>query len=214
MNARDVRSHCYEQLKQELTTRGFTGNKKERQFVRANAQGFDQVFFGVVEYAALKEYVILFSIGVRVDRVQELVNQTIRFHVPEQAAKALTCLVDIGRFIGHDELRFSTFSLDDIDAAVSRFLEIYDQHVETFFKNAYDIAFLNSLFPRLQNKVKYWLTPTKWYVTVPTVAWLADAATFPQFRKDYTAYMHELDIPQDKLDKLNTYLDSITKTNS
>ena len=180
--------------------------------MRANDRGFDWVLFSIVEYAALKQYDILFSVGMRLNKVQELVNQMFSFHQEEQKNKNLTCIVDIGSFTGNHDLKFETFSTADIETAVDRFWEIYIGQAEKYIQNCYDLAFLNRIFPEHREKANRWLTAFQCYVTVPTVAWLADGEGFADFRQAYTKYLVECHIPEDKLDELNSYLDRITQT--
>jgi hypothetical protein len=212
MVVKEVKSICFDLLKEKLTPLEFKPNKKQGRFTKLNEFGFDEIWFGTVEYAALKTYKLYFYISVRIDRIERLKNLFINYHDENAKLKNPTCNINCGTLIGNPSLEFEIHTHQDVINAVETFWKIYKDYGIDHIKKCYDINFLNSLFPTYHNNCKDWLTVHGWYMVVPTVAFLADKKTFPEFRKEYTSYLvNDLKMPENKLSEMNEYLDKIIK---
>lgn len=211
MVAKEVRSLCFDLLKEKLIPLGYKPIKKDGKFRKINEQGFDEVRFGLAEYAALKRYDVHIYICVRVDEIEKLKNLYIEYYSEKAKLESLTCNINCGTFIDNPELEFIIQTPQDIENAVEKFWSIYQDFGIEHIKKCYDINFLNSLYSSYSNKCKDWLSAYAWYITVLTIAYLANKETFLDFRKEFTAYLvDDLKMPENKLIEMNEYLDKIT----
>lgn len=214
MIVKEVKNLCFDLLKEKLNPLGFKPNKKEGRFNKINELGFDEIWFGTAEYAALKTYKLYIYISVRIDKIQSLINLTKDFDDENQKYKNPTCNINCGAFIGQPDLEFEIRTPQDVENAVATFWKIFQDDGIEHLQKCYDIHFLNSIYPTYKDKSDDWFTATNWYIAVPTVAYLADKATFSEFRKEYTSYLvNDLKMPENRLDEMNTYLDKITEYN-
>lgn len=215
MVVKEVKNLCFDLLKEKLVPLGYKPTKTGiKRFTKVNDLGFDEIWFGSVEYANLKMYKIYFYISVRIDAVEELKANFIKF-VDENAKKRKpTCNINCGTFIGNHKLEFEIRTPEDVENAVATFWNIYNEHAVEHIKKCYDIHFLNSLYPKYANMCKDWLSVSDWFVAVPTIAFLADKPNFPTFRKSFMEYLiNEMEMPEIRQKEVNAYLDKITTEN-
>lgn len=210
MVAKEVRNLCFDLLKEKLIPLGYKPNKKEGKFRKINEHGFDEVWFGLAEYAALKRYDIYIYISVRVDEIEKLKNLYIKNLSEKAKLESRTCNINCGSFIDNSNLDFVIHTPQDIQNAVERFWNIYQDFGIEHIKKCYDINFLNSIYPKYKKDSNKWFTAASWYIAILTVAYLANKETFIDFRKEFTAYLvDDLKMPENKLIEMNEYLDKI-----
>lgn len=211
MLIKEVKNLCFDLLKEKLNPLAYKADKKELQFTKSNEFGFDAIWFGTVEYKDLKRHKLYFYISVRVDEIEKLKNLYMN-HNDSQKDKTVTCNINCGSFIGNPDLEFEISSPEDVKNAVATFWQIHNDHIVEDIKKYYDIDFLNSLYPKYGKKCNDWFNASSWYITVPTIAYLANKVTFPEFRKEYLDYLtNDLNIPESRFNKVNQYLDTISK---
>lgn len=211
MVAKEVRSLCFDLLKEKLIPLGYKPNKKEGKFRKINEYGFDEVWFGLAEYAALKRYDVYIYISVRVDEIENLKNIYIKSLSEKAKLESRTCNINCGTFIDNPNLEFEIYTPKDIANAVDTFWNIYQNFGIEHIKKCYDINFLNSIYPTYRDKSDNWFTATNWYIAILTVAYIANKETFPEFRKEFTVYLvNDLKMPENRLQEMNEYLDKIT----
>lgn len=213
MVVKEVKNLCFDLLKEKLVPLGYKTNKKEFRFTKLNDLGFDEVWFGSVEYANLKMYKIYIYVAVRVNAVEELDVLAHNFHDENQKNKSQTCNINCGTFIGNPDLKFEIRTPEDVENAVATFWNIYTEHAIEHIRKCYDIQFLNAIYPKYGKEgAKDWLVIYGWYYKIFTIAYLADKDKFPAFRTAFTDYLiNELNMPEKDLQKLNVYLDTISK---
>ncbi|MFP9113812.1 hypothetical protein ACLI1A_07700 [Flavobacterium sp. RHBU_3] len=212
MFSKDVKKLCFDLLKEKFVPLGYKANRKGQEFIKPNDFGFDGMFFSTAEYAGLKRYDIKFFVEVRIEKIQQLINLTNEFVNDTQQFINPTCIVNIGTFTGNRTLNFETFSPEDVENAVETFWKIYNDYAIEFIKKCYDIDFLNSFYAKYANMSKDWFTAASWFIAAPTVAYLANKETFPEFRKKYMVYLtNDLNFPEDRLNEINEYLDKISE---
>lgn len=213
MVIKEVKNLCFDLLKEKLAPLAYKADKKDQRFTKLNELGFDEISFGTVEYKALKRHKLYIYISVRVDKIEELKSLFIRFYDKSQEEKNPTCNINCGLFIDNPTLEFEIASPEDVENAVETFWKIYNEHAIEHIKKCYDIDFLNALYSKYGKDCKLWLTVSDWYIVVPTIAYLANKETFPEFRKEYTAYLvNDLKMPEIKLKEMNEYLDKISES--
>lgn len=213
MVVKEVKNLCFDLLKEKLVPLGYKTNKKEFKFSKLNDLGFDEVWFGSVEYANLKMYKIYIYVAVRVNAVEELDVLAKDFHDETQKYKSRTCNINCGTFIGNPKLEFEIRTPGDVENAVATFWNIYNEHAVEHIRKCYDIQFLNTIYPTYgQEGAKDWLVVHGWFYKILTIAYLADKDKFPAFRKEFTDYLiHENKMPEEIQQELNVYLDTISK---
>lgn len=210
MVIKEVKNLCFDLLKEKLAPLAYKENKKDQRFTKLNELGSDDIWFGTVEYKALKRHKLYIYISVRIDKIEELKSLYTQFYDASQGYKNPTCNINCGLFIDNPTLEFEIASPEDVKNAVETFWQIYNEHATEHIKKCYDINFLNTLYPKYANQCKDWFTISDWFISVPTVAYLANKETFPEFRKEYMTYLeNEMKMPEDMLIEMNEYLDKI-----
>lgn len=140
MKKQEIRDYIYAGLKEVLAGAGFKLNKKEGAFTRSIPNGFQRIYVPLYDYNPL--FVFSLTIGIRLDAVEDIVNQFSGTVGPGQA-QTTTSLTQLGYFTHENRKEYEVSTKEEIDSALSDLTTLINSKILPFLEQYQDVQSLD-----------------------------------------------------------------------
>lgn len=140
----DVAPHLLLALDGFLSKQGFELILSKQQFRKQGTHGFQNIIPTLSTYEQAQETLVEFNLGVRLDIVEDLVNQFTQ-HLADFQADTNTLLTSMGRLLDKPFLRFNIKNESDVQQVSQNFMQFMEQQGFKFLDHISKLAHLEQL---------------------------------------------------------------------
>lgn len=183
MKMKDIRKQIKQELAPFMKERGFYSDKEGTGYIREFEGGFHKFIVAIFNYAPL--YKLGCAGGIRLDAVEELVNQVIGVVEPDMGKQTATIMLNRRIVDGPTEMLIEFMEPDDLSLGLEHIKKVFDAKYAPVLNQCVDVK---SVFEKLCSVPDFdgAVPPHSWFTAVALAA-LNQSPLFEQWSKEYAA---------------------------